>query len=85
MANQQLARQRFFTAMDLPPRSAWHDSAESWAASQSLFSFESIQRFRAARNAEQAAQLTYSDTLDAHKASHPIPICELSCADMRGP
>lgn len=35
------------------------------SASQMLFSFESIQRFRAARNAEQAAQLTYSDTLDA--------------------
>ena len=33
-------------------------------ANQSLFNFQSIQRFRAARNAEQAAQLTYSDTLD---------------------
>jgi outer membrane protein TolC len=33
-------------------------------ASLSLFSFESIQRFRAARNAEQAAQLNYNDTLD---------------------
>ena len=33
-------------------------------ASQSLFNFESIQRFRAARNNEQAAQLSYSDTLD---------------------
>jgi outer membrane protein TolC len=33
--------------------------------SQTLFSFESIQRFRAARTAEQAAQLTYQDTLDA--------------------
>lgn len=33
-------------------------------ASQSLFNFESIQRFRAARNTEQAAQLTYNDTLD---------------------
>src|SRR5215813_1888412 len=33
-------------------------------ASQSLFNFESIQHFRAAGNAEQAAQLTYSDTLD---------------------
>jgi outer membrane protein TolC len=33
-------------------------------ASLSLFNFESIQRFRAARNAEQAAQLTYNDTLD---------------------
>src|SRR5215467_580054 len=34
------------------------------SASQTLFSFESIQRFRAASSAEQAAQLTYSDTLD---------------------
>jgi outer membrane protein TolC len=33
-------------------------------ASLSLFNFESIQRFHAARNAEQAAQLTYNDTLD---------------------
>ena len=33
--------------------------------SQTLFSFESIQRFRAARTAEQAAQLSYQDTLDA--------------------
>ena len=32
--------------------------------SQTLFSYESIQRFRAARTAEQAAQLTYSDDLD---------------------
>ena len=34
------------------------------SAMQTLFSFESIQRFRAARSAEQAAQLTYEDTLD---------------------
>jgi outer membrane protein TolC len=34
------------------------------SASQSLFNFESIQLFRAARTNEQAAQLTYSDTLD---------------------
>ena len=33
-------------------------------ASQNLFNFESIQRFRAARNSEQASQLTYNDTLD---------------------
>jgi outer membrane protein TolC len=32
--------------------------------SQTLFSFESIQRFRAARTAEQAAQLNYQDILD---------------------
>ena len=35
------------------------------AASQTIFSFESIQRFRAARTAEQAAQLSYQDVLDA--------------------
>jgi outer membrane protein TolC len=34
------------------------------SASQTLFSFESMQRFHAAVSAEQAAQLTYSDTLD---------------------
>lgn len=40
-----------------------YSSAQA-AASQTLFSFESIQHFRAARTAEQAAQLTYTDTLD---------------------
>jgi outer membrane protein TolC len=34
-------------------------------ASQTIFSFESIQRFRAARTAEQAAQLSYQEILDA--------------------
>ena len=34
-------------------------------ARQTIFSFESIQRFRAARTAEQAAQLSYQDILDA--------------------
>jgi outer membrane protein TolC len=34
-------------------------------ASQTLFSFELIQRFRSARTAEQAAQLSYQDILDA--------------------
>jgi outer membrane protein TolC len=34
-------------------------------ASQAIFSFESIQHFRAARTAEQAAQLSYQDILDA--------------------
>jgi outer membrane protein TolC len=33
-------------------------------ASQTVFNYESIQRFRAARSSEQAAQLSYSDTLD---------------------
>jgi outer membrane protein TolC len=35
------------------------------AASQTLFSFESIQRFRSARTAEQAARLSYQDIVDA--------------------
>src|SRR5215472_16262677 len=39
-------------------------SSAQASASQILFSFESIQRFRAAANTEQAAQLSYSDTLD---------------------
>lgn len=34
------------------------------SATQTLFSFTSIQRFRAARTAEGAAQLNYQDTLD---------------------
>ena len=33
--------------------------------SQTIFRYESIQRFRAARTAEQAAQLSYQDILDA--------------------
>src|SRR5580704_2562257 len=33
--------------------------------SETLFSFESIQRFRSARTAEQAAKLSYQDILDA--------------------
>jgi len=39
-------------------------STVSASASQSLFNFQSIQRFRAATTAEQAAQLSYNDTLD---------------------
>jgi outer membrane protein TolC len=35
------------------------------AASQTLFSFESIQRFRSARTAQEAAELSYQDILDA--------------------
>ena len=35
------------------------------SASQTLFSYESIQRFRSARTAEQAANLNYQDVLDA--------------------
>jgi len=34
------------------------------SASQTLFSYESIQHFRSAGSAEQAAQLAYNDTLD---------------------
>ena len=39
-------------------------STASASLSQTLFSYESIQRFRAARTADQAAQLSYKDTLD---------------------
>jgi outer membrane protein TolC len=39
-------------------------STASASLSQTLFSYESIQRFRAARTAEHAAQLSYKDTLD---------------------
>jgi outer membrane protein TolC len=39
-------------------------STASASLSQTLFSYESIQRFRAARTSEQAAQLSYRDTLD---------------------
>jgi outer membrane protein TolC len=39
-------------------------SSADVAVSQTLFSFESIQRFRAARTAEQAAKLSYQDILD---------------------
>jgi outer membrane protein TolC len=35
------------------------------STSQTLFSYESIQRFRSARTAEQAAKLSYQDILDA--------------------
>jgi outer membrane protein TolC len=39
-------------------------SSVDGSVSQTLFSYESIQRFRAARTAEQAAQLSYQDILD---------------------
>ena len=39
-------------------------STASASVSQTLFSYESIQRFRAARTSERAAQLSYQDTLD---------------------
>jgi outer membrane protein TolC len=39
-------------------------STASASLSQTLFSYESIERFRAARTAEQAAQLSYKDALD---------------------
>jgi outer membrane protein TolC len=40
-----------------------YSSADA-SASETLFSFESIQRFRSARTAEQAAQLSYRDVLE---------------------
>jgi outer membrane protein TolC len=39
-------------------------SSADISASQTLFSFESIQRYRSARTAEQAARLSYNDVLD---------------------
>ena len=39
-------------------------STASASLSQTLFSYESMQHFRAARTSEQAAQLSYKDTLD---------------------
>lgn len=39
-------------------------STATASVNQTLFSFQSIQRFRAARNAEDAANLSYSDELD---------------------
>jgi outer membrane protein TolC len=39
-------------------------SSVDGSVSQTLFSFESIQRFRSARTAEQAGQLSYQDILD---------------------
>jgi outer membrane protein TolC len=39
-------------------------SSVDGSVSQTLFSFESIERFRSARTAEQAAQLSYQDILD---------------------
>ena len=41
-----------------------YSSADA-SVSATLFNFSSIQRFRAARTAEQAARLSYQDTLDA--------------------
>src|SRR5271154_4402028 len=43
---------------------AFSYSSVDASVSQTLFSYESIQRFRAARTAEQAAQLSYQDILD---------------------
>jgi len=40
-----------------------YSTAEA-SINQTLFSFQSIQRFRAARSAEEAANLSYNDTLD---------------------
>ena len=43
---------------------AFSYSSVDASVSQTLFSFESIQRVRAARTAEHAAQLSYQDILD---------------------
>ncbi|PYX04900.1 MAG: hypothetical protein DMG85_16520 [Acidobacteria bacterium] len=44
--------------------------------SWTLFSYESIQRFRAARTAEQAAKLSYNDTLADSVNSRQAPLRE---------
>jgi len=64
---EQLNLTRYGAALPGLPRVIGPYSAGSAdvSVSQTLFSFESIQRFRAARNAEQAAQLSYQDVLDA--------------------
>jgi outer membrane protein TolC len=52
-------------------------------ASQTLFSFESIQRFRAARTAEQAARLSYNDILDAVTLTVGNAYLQVIAADSR--
>jgi len=51
--------------------------------SQTLFSFELIQRFRAARTAEQAAQLTYNDVLDVITLAVGNAYLQVIAADSR--
>jgi outer membrane protein TolC len=51
--------------------------------SQTLFSYESIQRFRAARTAEQAAQLSYSDVLDVVTLAVGNAYLQVVAADSR--
>jgi outer membrane protein TolC len=51
--------------------------------SQTLFSFESIERFRAARTAEQAAQLTYNDVLDVVTLAVGNAYLQVIAADSR--
>jgi len=51
--------------------------------SQTLFSFESIQRFRVARTAEQAAQLTYNDVLDVVTLAVGNAYLQVIAADSR--
>jgi outer membrane protein TolC len=53
------------------------------ALTQTLFSFESIQRFRAARTAEQAAMLRYDDTLDVITLTVGIVYLEVIEANSR--
>ena len=51
--------------------------------SQTLFSLESIQRFRSARTAEQAASLSYNDILDAVTLTVGNAYLEVIAADSR--
>jgi len=53
------------------------------SATQTLFNYESIQRFRAARTAEQAAKLSYDDILDAVTLVVGNAYLEVIAADSR--
>jgi len=58
-------------------------SSADGSLSQTLFSLESIQRFRAARTAEQAAGLSYNDVLDVVTLAVGNAYLEVIAADSR--
>jgi outer membrane protein TolC len=63
--NQYSAATLGITLPQVPPIiGPFSYSAAQASATQNIFSFESIQRFRAAQTAEHSTQLTYDDTLD---------------------
>jgi len=53
------------------------------SASQTLFNFESLQRFRAARTAEEASRLSYNDILDAVTLTVGNAYLQVIAADSR--